>query len=80
MNPRSTNEYKEVSVEETIRLLETSQDGLTESEAQKRIGRFGRNEVAEKERNPVLDFLSRYWGPMPWLLELAIVLSVVLKH
>ena len=28
----------------------------------------------------MLAFLLRYWGPMPWLLELAIVLSVVLKH
>ncbi len=74
---RSTSEYRKISVEETIRLLETSPNGLTESEAQERIGRFGRNEVAEKERNPVLDFLSRYWGPMPWLLESAMVLSYV---
>jgi H+-transporting ATPase len=28
----------------------------------------------------VLAFLSRYWGPIPWLLELAIALSMVLKH
>ena len=80
VNPRSTNEYKEISVEETIRLLETSQDGLTESEALERIGRFGRNEVVEKERNPVLDFLSRYWGPMPWLLELTMALSYIIGH
>jgi len=80
VNPRSTNEYKEISVEETIRVLETSPNGLTESEALERIGRFGRNEVAEKERNPVLDFLSRYWGPMPWLLESAMALSYILRH
>jgi H+-transporting ATPase len=80
VNPRSTNEYKEISVEEATRLLETSPNGLTESDAQERIGRFGRNEVTEKERNPVLDFLSRYWGPMPWLLESAMVLSYVLGH
>jgi len=80
VNPRSTNEYKETSVEETIRLLETSPNGLTESEALKRIGRFGRNEVVEKERNPVLEFLSSYWGPMPLLLESAMALSYVLGH
>jgi H+-transporting ATPase len=80
VNPRSTNEYKEISVEETIRLLETSPNGLTESEALKRIRRFGRNEVVENERNPVLDFLSRYWGPMPWLLESAMALSYILRH
>ena len=62
---RSTNEYREISVEETIRLLETSPNGLMESEVLERISRLGRNEIVEKERNPVLDFLSRYWGPMP---------------
>jgi H+-transporting ATPase len=77
---RNTSEYKEASVEETIRLLETSLNGLTQSEAQKRIEIFGRNEVVEKKRNPVLDFLSRYWGPMPWLLELAMALSYMLGH
>ena len=80
VNPRSTSEYKEISVGEAIGLLETSPNSLTESDAQERIGRFGRNEVTEKERNPVLDFLSRYWGPMPWLLESAMVLSYVLGH
>ena len=34
----------------------------------------------EKEKNPVLEFLSRYWGPMPWLLELAMALSYILGH
>ena len=80
MKLRNTSEYQEASIEETIRLLETSPNGLTQSEAQKRIGRFGRNEVVEKEKNPVLDFLSHYWGPMPWLLESAMVLSYVLGH
>jgi H+-transporting ATPase len=80
VNVRGTSEYRETSVKEAIRLLDTSPNGLTESEAQKRIDRFGRNEVVEREKNPVLDFLSRYWGPMPWLLELAMILSYILGH
>jgi len=80
MKLRNTSEYQEASIEETIRLLETSPNGLTQSEAQERIGRFGRNEVVDKEKNPVLDFLSRYSGPMPWLLELAMALSYILGH
>jgi H+-transporting ATPase len=80
VNPRSTNEYRKISVEETIRLLETSPNGLTETEAQERIDRFGRNQVVEKQKNPALDFLSHYWGPMPWLLESAMALSYILGH
>jgi H+-transporting ATPase len=77
---RNTSEYKEPSVEETLKLLQSSTDGLTEGEVQRRLQICGFNEVAEKRKNPVLALLSRYWGPMPWLLELAIVLSIVLKH
>ncbi len=77
---RNTSEYKEPSITETLKLQQSSTNGLTEEEVQRRLQIFGFNEVAERRKNPVLAFLSRYWGPMPWLLELAIVLSVVLKH
>jgi H+-transporting ATPase len=77
---KKTSEYKQLTIEETIRLLETSVNGLTESEARNRLEKFGYNEVIEQQRNPFLDFLSRYWGPLPWLLELTSALSYVLHH
>jgi H+-transporting ATPase len=77
---KNTSEFKKLSIEDTLRILDSSTNGLTESEANLRTQKFGLNEVTEKKGNPVLAFLSRYWGPMPWLLELAIVLSCVLKH
>lgn len=75
---RTTSEYKHLSVEETLRALETSLEGLTEVEARSRIERYGYNEITEEKRNPLIDFLRRYWGPMPWLLELAVILSMAL--
>lgn len=80
MSTKNTSEYKNISAEETIDLLKTSANGLTESEAKTRLDKFGFNEVKEKEKNPIIDLLSRYWGPMPWLLEFAIVLSYLLGH
>jgi H+-transporting ATPase len=77
---RNTSEYKELSVTDTLKFLRSSTNGLTEAEVPQRFQRYGFNEVTEKRSNPVLAFLTRYWGPMPWLLELAIILSVVLKH
>ena len=77
---RSTSEYKNISSQETLKFLQTSVDGLTESEVGKRLGIFGYNEIEERKRNLLLEFLSRYWGPMPWLLELAMGLSFVLRH
>ena len=77
---RNTSEYKNISSEEFLKILETSKDGLSESEARKRLEIFGYNEIAEKKKNPFLTFLLRYWGPMPWLLELAMGLSFLLSH
>jgi H+-transporting ATPase len=77
---KNTSEYRTISIEETIGLLKTSLNGLTSSEVQQRLQIYGLNEVAEKKINSVVEFLLRYWGPMSWLLELAIVLSIVLKH
>jgi len=77
---KSASDFKRLSIEETFKILETSMLGLTESEAKNRIEKFGYNEIAEDKKNPLVEFFSRYLGPMPWLLELAIVLSCMLEH
>ncbi len=77
---RNTSEYKKISIDESLKILEISKNGLAESEAEKRLELFGYNEIAEKRKNPILEFLLRYWGPMPWLLELAMGLSFILRH
>jgi len=77
---KSTSEYKNLSTEETIKFLETRIDGLSTEEAQSRIKQFGFNEITEPGKKPLLEFFKRYWGPMPWLLEFAIVLTIVLEH
>ena len=75
-----TSDFGRLSGQEALRLLEADRDGLSSSEARKRLELFGRNAIEEKRGNPLLEFLSRYWGPMPWLLELAMALSLALGH
>jgi magnesium-transporting ATPase (P-type) len=75
-----TSEYKKISIEETLKKLQTSTAGLKESEAVDRQKIDGYNEITEKKQNPFLEFISRYWGPMPWLLELAMILSFLLDR
>ena len=77
---RATSEYKNISLGETIKFLEASADGLSDSEVRNRLEKFGYNEIVEKKNNPLLEFLLRFWGPMPWLLEFAMCLSFVLSH
>lgn len=54
--------------------------GLSSAEATRLLAELGPNEVPERRRNPVLAFLGRFWGPMPWLLELAAVLALAVGH
>lgn len=76
----NTSEYQTMSAQEILQTLETSGDGLTSKAANDRLQQFGYNEIQEVKRNPMLDFLKRYWGPMPWLLEISIVLTIILEH
>ena len=77
---KNTSEYKKISLDETFKLLETTADGLSDTEVKNRLDKFGYNEIVGKKTNPLIEFLLRYWGPMPWLLELAMGLSFGLSH
>jgi H+-transporting ATPase len=55
-------------------------DGLTTVEAAARLERFGPNELAEKKRSPVLKLLAHFWGPIPWMIEIAAVFSAIVGH
>jgi len=60
--------------------LGSSPDGLTQAEAQKRLTQYGPNEIAEKKTNEILKFLSYFWGPIPWMIEAAVILSAAARH
>lgn len=55
--------------------LHTSDNGLSEDEVKQRRLQYGYNELAEKQENPIIVFLKYFWGPIPWMIELAVLLS-----
>ena len=65
---------------EVQKKLGSSPDGLSEAEAQKRLTQYGPNEIEEKKTNLFLKFLSYFWGPIPWMIEAAVILSAVVGH
>ncbi|MGB9725952.1 MAG: plasma-membrane proton-efflux P-type ATPase [Fervidicoccaceae archaeon] len=75
-----TKEFEKLSIEEAFKLMKSRKEGLSEEEAEKRLAEYGPNLVEEKKESPALEFLKRFWGPMPWLLEIAIVLSLIIGH
>ena len=54
------------------------EQGLTGAQAEERLRQVGPNEVAEARRHPGLAFLSKFWAPVPWMLEAAIALQLFL--
>lgn len=77
---RSTSLFKELTIDEVLEILETTPKGLSLEEATNRIKTIGPNDIEEIKKNKLLDFLRRYWGPMPWMLEFAIILTLILGH
>ena len=76
----NTEEAKKVSVDEIFRKFSSSKTGLSSQEAQKRLEENGPNEISEKKISPLLKFLGYFWGPIPWMIETAAVLSAVIRH
>ncbi len=68
------------SIEEALRQLETSRTGLSQEEATRRLARYGPNALHEERVNPALKFLGYFWGPIPWMIEVAALLSLVVEH
>ncbi|MCX9084678.1 MAG: cation-transporting P-type ATPase [Candidatus Methanoperedens sp.] len=53
---------------------------MSSQEAAKRLVQYGYNEISEKKTSPILKFLSYFWGPIPWMIEIAAVLSAIIQH
>ena len=53
--------------------------GLTSAEAQKRMEKYGPNEIPEKEETLLHRIFRRFWGPIPWMIEAAAILSALVK-
>ena len=51
------------------------ENGLTSEEAKKRLYEYGYNEVPEKRASPIVNFLKKFWGVSPWMLEATVALE-----
>ncbi len=74
----TTEEAKKANVDELLSKLSSGKGGLSSSEAEKRLQQYGPNEIQEKKVNPLLKFLRYFWGPIPWMIEAAVVMSAVI--
>lgn len=77
---KKTDEYKNLPINETLRELQTNpQTGLTTDEAHKRLQQYGPNAIEEKEEPLWHRIFRRFWGPIPWMIEVAAILSAEVR-
>ena len=78
-NATSENsDFKNLSTKDLASKLGVSVSwGLSDSEADNRKSKYGCNELAEEKVNPLLKFLTNFWGPIHWMVEAAVIFSVI---
>ena len=76
----STEDAKNIGISELFRKLSASKNGLSSQEASERIMLYGPNEIPEKKVNPFIKFLGYFWGPIPWMIEAAVIMSAVINQ
>jgi H+-transporting ATPase len=74
------DEAKEKSAGDLFAQLNSSPKGLSSEEAEERLAQYGPNSLEERKLNPILKFLGYIWGPIPWMIEVAAILSAVVRH
>ncbi len=77
---KKNNGNTRVNPEEILKKFGSSEEGLSQEEVQKRLQQYGYNELPEKKKSPLLQFLGYFWGPIPWMIEVAVVLSALVQH
>ena len=76
----AAQDLEKANLDEVYSALGSSPKGLTSSDAQARIEKYGRNELEAKEVSDLEKFLRFFWGPIAWMIEAAALLSLLMGH
>ncbi|HUO04348.1 MAG TPA: plasma-membrane proton-efflux P-type ATPase [Candidatus Binataceae bacterium] len=80
-NSKPEENVAQLSIEDTLAKFESNLErGLTQEEAARRLERYGPNTIEDYRISSLVRFLSFFWGPIPWMIEIAAVLSAAVRH
>ncbi len=80
MNQVSIKDAEKLSRKDLFQKLDSSTKGLSTEEAEKRLEEIGPNALPREHKSILIKFLSYFWGPIPWMIEIAAILSLIVKH
>lgn len=73
--------YYSLKKEELLKLLQTSEQGLSEKEAEKRLQKYGKNQLKETDKlNPLKIFFLQFKSFLIYILLAATIVSLIIKH
>jgi H+-transporting ATPase len=76
----TSDELAGMSLADLRSALGVSENGLSHKDVDERLRKYGYNEIPEKKVNPLLQALTYFWGPIPWMIEAAAILSALVRH
>lgn len=80
MSYRSTDEWRDETAEDAVKALQSDvHQGLDGAEAHRRLEEYGANELEQREEPLWHRVFRRFWGPIPWMIEAAALLSAVVE-
>ncbi len=78
---KKQSKYEQMSVDEALEDLSADpEQGLTQQEVDQRLQQYGENTIEEEGKHPIVVFLSHFWGPIPWMIEIAAILAAAVQH
>jgi H+-transporting ATPase len=82
MMPENGNSTKKQSVDkkQTEDVNDEKLQGLSSEEAEERLKKYGPNSIEEKEESWIHRLFKRFWGPIPWMIEVAAILSALVQR
>jgi H+-transporting ATPase len=75
--PLDADKVRSLEADAIMQYLDSNENGLSESDAEARLAFYGLNTIQEQHKSAILKFLSYFWGPIPWMIEIAATLSAV---
>ena len=76
-SPDTTQSTDTHSKEDLFSRYQTGPDGLIDTQVQALLKQFGPNDIPDKKISKFHKILGYFWGPIPWMIEIAVILSFI---
>ena len=76
----SAQDLEKKSIDDVFKQFSSNEKGLNDKEVKERNEKYGFNEITEKKVSPLRKFLGYFWGPIPIMIIIAVILSAIIGH